>query len=175
MPLWYVFLPFTVERASLTCLSLDVGGGSVSNKTRHSLARIPLRWMIREIFKAQTGILFITERLTEIGIDPSSLYPFVIPRPNALPVGESKIRKHPVKEIPIRPHMVLTKNRPTVADVSKPPPVTMLASEEEEELMDALSPMYDQLKLKKGWWLLEIVPLQLRYQRGNNTWVTYFG
>ncbi|KAJ2924608.1 hypothetical protein H1R20_g12474, partial [Candolleomyces eurysporus] len=154
----------------------DVGGGSVSNKTRHSLARIPLRWMVREIFKAQTGILFITERLTEIGMDPSTLYPFVVPRPDALPVGENKIRNRPVKEIPIRPHMLLTKkSRPTVADVSKPPPVTMLASEEEEDLMDSLSPIYDQLKVKKAWWFLEIIPLQLRYQRGNNQWVTYFG
>ncbi|KAJ2912347.1 hypothetical protein MD484_g8065, partial [Candolleomyces efflorescens] len=94
---------------------------------------------------------------------------------NLLQYAQPKIRKHPVKEIPIRPHMVLTKNCPTVAEVSKPPPVTMLASEEEEELMDALSPVYDQLKLKKAWWFLEIIPLQLRYQRGNNTWVTYFG
>jgi hypothetical protein len=36
----------------------DVGGGSVLNGTRHSLARIPLRWMIREIFKADVGIIF---------------------------------------------------------------------------------------------------------------------
>lgn len=131
--------------------------------------------MIREIFKAQTGILFITDRMTEIGMDPASLYPFVTPRPAPLPVGEHKIRNRPVKEIPIRPHMLLTKKKPSVAEVSKPPPVTMLDSEEEEELMDALSPIYDQLKIKKGWWLLEVLPLQLRYQRGDNQWVTYFG
>jgi hypothetical protein len=37
----------------------DVGGGSVRNFTRHSLARVPLRWMVREIFKANPGILFL--------------------------------------------------------------------------------------------------------------------
>jgi len=33
----------------------DVGGGSVKNETHNSLARIPLRWMIREIFLAEAG------------------------------------------------------------------------------------------------------------------------
>ncbi|KIN92623.1 hypothetical protein M404DRAFT_810028, partial [Pisolithus tinctorius Marx 270] len=36
----------------------DVGGGAVKNGARHSLSRISLRWMIRECFKARTGILF---------------------------------------------------------------------------------------------------------------------
>lgn len=35
----------------------DVGGGAVRNETRHVLARIPLRWMIRETFRCNTGIL----------------------------------------------------------------------------------------------------------------------
>lgn len=56
----------------------DVGGGSVPNDTRHSLARIPLRWMIRECFACKTGIIFDAEILqNEIGINPNSLYPDV--------------------------------------------------------------------------------------------------
>ncbi|KAI6012771.1 hypothetical protein F5J12DRAFT_904840 [Pisolithus orientalis] len=51
----------------------DVGGGSVENGTRHSLARIPLRWMIREIFKTK-----------HVGMDPSTLYLHVTPRPPAI-------------------------------------------------------------------------------------------
>ena len=49
-----------------------------------------------------------------------------------------------------------------------PPP-----TEEEEELQDALSPKYDQLKIQKAWWILELIPLRLRYQRGDNQWVSY--
>jgi hypothetical protein len=36
----------------------DVGGGSVPNNERNSLARISLRWMIRECFECNTGIVF---------------------------------------------------------------------------------------------------------------------
>ena len=39
-------------------LRVDTGGGSVRNGTRHTLARIPLRWMIRQCFLANTGIQF---------------------------------------------------------------------------------------------------------------------
>lgn len=45
----------------------DVGGGSVANGTRHSLARIPLRWMIGEYFKTNTGILFHSCMFKQIG------------------------------------------------------------------------------------------------------------
>ncbi|EEB99946.1 hypothetical protein MPER_00241, partial [Moniliophthora perniciosa FA553] len=47
----------------------DVGGGSVPNETRANLARIPLRWMVRECFKANTGIMFDVDRLEKIGLD----------------------------------------------------------------------------------------------------------
>ncbi|TEB23018.1 hypothetical protein FA13DRAFT_1766317 [Coprinellus micaceus] len=99
----------------------DVGGGSVSNKTRHSLARISLRWMVREIFKAKTGILFLSDRLFEIGMDPRE------------------------------PSLLLA---PSV-----------LGSETEEEFtsMPCL-PSNDQLTLKKSWWFLELIPLNMRYQ-----------
>ncbi|TFK26834.1 hypothetical protein FA15DRAFT_692857 [Coprinopsis marcescibilis] len=173
----------------------DVGGGSVSNKTRHSLARIPLRWMVRECFKAKTGIRFISERLYEIGLDPTTLYPYVTPRPpHALPtIPEAeegsvlRLQRRPRKEIPIRPHNLLRRKvkssitnaaaTSTLASEKAPAvatPPTFLGSEEDEELRDALSPAYDQLKLQKAWWALEILPLRLRYQRGNNQWVNYF-
>ena len=42
----------------------------MKNKTRHALARIPLRWMIRECFQANTGIIFYARALEhEIGLD----------------------------------------------------------------------------------------------------------
>ncbi|KAI0756454.1 hypothetical protein C8Q80DRAFT_1128679 [Daedaleopsis nitida] len=53
----------------------DVGGGSVLDTEKHSLARIPLRWMIRECFRTNTGIRFHAELLKEIGLDPATLWP----------------------------------------------------------------------------------------------------
>ena len=44
-------------------------------------------------------------------------------------------------------------------------------TEEEEDLADALCPVYDQLDIAKGWWTLEIIPLMQRYQKTNNEWV----
>ena len=58
----------------------DIGGGSVANDTPHSLARIPLRWMIRQCFLAKTGIQFEAEKLRDIGLAPETLYPRVIQR-----------------------------------------------------------------------------------------------
>lgn len=44
-------------------------------------------------------------------------------------------------------------------------------TEEEEDLADALCPIYDQLEIAKGWWTLELIPMMQRYQKPNNEWV----
>ncbi|KAI5998208.1 hypothetical protein EDD15DRAFT_2572829 [Pisolithus albus] len=119
----------------------DVGGGSVASSTRYSLARIPLRWMIREIFKTNVGILFHRSMFQQIGMDPSTLYPGVVPRPPAIPMDSH-------------------------ADLD-----VECVSEETEDLHDALSPVYDQLMRAPYWWILEVLPQKLRYQRKTNgTW-----
>lgn len=51
----------------------DVGGGAVKNKERHKLSQIPLRWMIRQCFECDTGIIFSAAALAEIGLDVSTL------------------------------------------------------------------------------------------------------
>ena len=150
----------------------------MSNNTRNSLARITLRWMIRECFKTNTGIMFDSQALRSIGLDPFTLYPFVKPRPPPLPLGLNRIAKAPSNPIPVRLHSHLVKKRaehPEVVSLSEGMQASQVGTEEEEELKDALSPAYDQLKIKKVWWALEILPMQLRYQRGDNQWVTHFG
>jgi hypothetical protein len=47
-----------------------------------------------------------------------------------------------------------------------------IGTEEEEELKDVLAPVYDQLALKWRWWVLEMLPVKHRYQKGDMTWVT---
>ena len=139
---------------------LDVGGGAVSNKTRHSLARIPLRWMIRECFKSNTGIMFDADSLFKVGLDPSSLHPFVATRPPPPPVGSNCIRKPPATPIPINiPALISQKEKhPNLLEESEKP---FLETEEEEELHDAMSPDCDQLKIPSAWpwWILEVLPL----------------
>ncbi|KAG6830522.1 hypothetical protein H0H87_007820 [Tephrocybe sp. NHM501043] len=137
---------------------VDVGGGSVDNGTPHSLARIPLRWMIRECFEADTGIMFHSASLKSAGIDPATLYPYIQKRPPPLPANGVHIERIPPK------------GSQTVTEVG-----AMVMSEEEHELRDAVSPIYDQLSIKRCWWILELFPMKQRYQKGDSSWNAYFG
>jgi hypothetical protein len=143
----------------------------VSNKTQRSLARISLRWMIRECFKTNTGIMFNSQSLEKIGLDPCTLHPAVTPRPRSLPVGpHHRIREPPSTPIPIGRRalsIMLKKKKLSLKDLGCDEPV---GTEEQEELLDALSPMYDQLSLKKFWWLLEIIPFVHTQQHEKGDW-----
>lgn len=138
---------------------LDVGGGSVANGTRHCLARIPLRWMIRQCFELRLGIMFHKNMFKSIGLDPDTLYPYVKPRPPPIrytpgclahqfdpPINSAKDYKQTVKfEAPFE-------------------------SEEMEDMLDSLTPIYDQLRMSRGWWILEIIPNIHHHQKDDNSW-----
>jgi len=150
----------------------DVGGGSVANGTRNSSARIPLRWMIRQCFLANTGIQFYRESFKDIGLDPNTLYPFVTPRPPALKAEESVI-----SQLKASAHNVEPTDATLTDDEVQASPTTAstFKSEEDEELVDALCPIYDELKLSKTWWILEILPLRHRMQsRSDMLWNSYW-
>jgi hypothetical protein len=126
--------------------------------------------------------MFNTERLREIGLDPSTLYPSVTPRPPPIPVGDAAIQ-----DIPRKPPSWI---RRTLSRLMKKPPSdslpqiasasddesnadeTPMGTEEEEDLRDALSPIYDGLKLLPAYWILEYLPLEIRYQRGDDSWIS---
>lgn len=138
----------------------DVGGGSVENGARYSLARISLRWMIRECFKANAGILFHGSMFNEIGLDPATLYPHVVDRPVAV-YGDA-------------PDMEFQQLKPETTVIQCDPRGTY-ESEELEDLSDALSPLYDQLRIGLHWWMLELIPQKQQYQKEDGTWVKNIG
>ncbi|KAL1692124.1 hypothetical protein GGG16DRAFT_52174 [Schizophyllum commune] len=130
----------------------DIGGGSVGNDERHSLARIPLRWMIRQCFLLETDILFHRELLPKVGLDPDALWPVVRPK----------------DEVKVKP-MDTSSSSSSAASVKDG---AAFLGEEEEDRRDALSPVYDQLSLKPHWWLLELIPAKVRYVLADNaTWL----
>jgi len=133
----------------------DIGGGSVPNGTRNSMARIPLRWMIRQCFLANTGIQFYRKTFKHIGLDPTTLFPFVTTRPKALETSASCVAEAKASTHCPDPYQV------TFNDQAQASPIAACTfkSEEHEELLDALSPIYDQLEKVKAWWVLEILPL----------------
>ncbi|KAG7090384.1 hypothetical protein E1B28_009503 [Marasmius oreades] len=165
-------LPTDIEEVWFAGCHCDVGGGSVSNDTKPNLARIPLRWMIRECFKTNTGIMFYADMLEEImGVDPAVLYPAVLPRPPALKISEEQ--GHYIRSI--SDDAAKSKGSPESLDEGTVTTTGQRATEEELELMDSLSPIYDQLSLKWFWWILEFFPITMRYQSGDSSWVSYLG
>jgi len=149
----------------------DVGGGSVKNGTRYNLARIPLRWMIRQCFLADTGIRFHSSLLSGVGIDHTTLYPVVKPRPN--PVLEPPVSPASLDDSVEKGHerlatdiSVQTLVNPEAAPTNDP-----FISEEIEDLLDSRAKKYDQLTIKRGWWVVEYLPLKQRYQKPDNEWV----
>ena len=130
----------------------------MKNELRNNLARISLRWMIRECFKLKTGILFHRDAFKVVGLDPSTLWP------------EVKVRPEPVTKFSgsrpqkLRDPKILAHNGQFAA-------VEDFVSEEEEDLADLLSDKNDMLSISKSWWILEFIPQKIRFQNDDDTWV----
>jgi hypothetical protein len=123
--------------------------------------------MIRECFRSETGIMFKADELRRLGMLPESLYPVVLPRSPALgPEPPKFIERMP----PSQPSNLTAANFVSLED----DPSSKL-SEEEHDLLDALSPKYDQLAIAKTWWLGELMPMRHRYQRSNGEWTQAWG
>ena len=156
----------------------------MKNDERHSLARIPLRWMIRECFKVNTGIIFDAHMLKhEVGLDiVGDIDPtFTIPKP--LSPGPLHLRRPSGAELEgfsfgriliaiisglgcpfhwaegkllsLRLH---DSKKPVRAleKLERRGPVSL--GEPREELNDALSPIVDQIKVNPGWKIVEWIP-----------------
>ncbi|KUJ09694.1 uncharacterized protein LY89DRAFT_711013 [Mollisia scopiformis] len=163
----------------------DVGGGAVANEERHMLSRIPLRWMIRQTFECNTGILFDTAGLAETGLDVPTLWPVykqnrkpaVGPSPKTLELWEKgglpslKRRStvlglqdsHEEKQQQSSKRRESDLNTLTNSQDTTNP--MHLLPEQVEDYFDALAPMNDQLVLAKPWWILEFWPIKVRIQR----------
>jgi hypothetical protein len=154
-----VVVIYTLSISYLIRDASDVGGGSVANATRHNLARIPLRWMIRQCFILKTGILFHKNMFKNIGLDSETLYPYVKPRPPVVHYTPGCLAHR------FEPPINYAKDYKQTVKFEEP-----FINEEEEDMLDALTPIYDQLKMVKGWWVLEILPNKQRYQKEDDSW-----
>ena len=141
----------------------DVGGGSVPNGKRHSLARIPLRWMIRECFKVKTGIIFDAHMLKhQVGLDIDSDTALEAPQPVPSPT-DYLTKPKPDNGVSLR--QILGSPFRWIQD--KPPKSIfdqnrfVFKGGPQEELNDALSPIYDQLEKHTYWKVMEWIPCEL--------------
>lgn len=144
----------------------DIGGGAVPNDERHKLAQIPLRWMIRQAFECNTGIIFNTAVLAEHGLDVHTLWPKYErlrvpsqkPSPAFLNKYEEALPPRSVRRSKLVPtdryekgEQVLHLKSHTDADWTP---------EQVEDFYDALSPLNDQLVQAPSWWILELLPVE---------------
>ncbi|KZT73241.1 hypothetical protein DAEQUDRAFT_762176 [Daedalea quercina L-15889] len=150
-------------RRLLILAPTDVGGGSVSNTSRHNLARIPLRWMIRECFRTDTGVRFHAQLLRNIGLDPAALLADPCARAPAVYAAPGS----PLLRVEAREEA--RAGGPEEAALAEGGAHARL-SEEEEDLIDALCPIYDELKLAPAWWSLEVIPLAHRVRDKARGW-----
>jgi hypothetical protein len=124
--------------------------------------------MIRQCFLANTGIQFHHEAFRDIGMDPAKI---LDPRPPAfkasayVPPTENGASAHVAEP---------TEDTLTDEVQASPTAASTFKSEEDEELVDALSPIYDELQLSWGWWILEFIPLRHRHQDREGLWHKYW-
>jgi hypothetical protein len=153
----------------------DVGGGAVKNEERHALARVPLRWMLRQCFECDTGILFDTIHLARQGLDVETLWPIyqqrsrpVVGPPPALIEKFHNGTLPPMKQR----STFLNINDDIIDDApTKEELRYLLPSESTEDFFDAQARINDQLVDAKGWWVLEFWPVKVRVvAKGGEGW-----
>ncbi|KAJ9657633.1 hypothetical protein H2198_004161 [Neophaeococcomyces mojaviensis] len=146
----------------------DIGGGAVPNDERHKLAQIPLRWMIRQAFECETGIIFKTKVLAEHGLDVHTLWPKY--KSLSVPVHgppPSYLEKYD-KCLPPR-----SIRRSKLVPIDKHEKGEQLyhfkshkdedwTPEQVEDFYDAMAQLNDQLIDVPTWWILELWPVQYK-------------
>ncbi|CAD6888266.1 unnamed protein product [Tilletia laevis] len=154
----------------------DVGGGAAPNGARHALARIPLRWMIRQTFECSLGILWQTERLAELSLDIHTMWPkYVDPKVPVVGPKPSSLDRYSQGSLPS-----LASRRASLREVGPgrlalEDNMDAVLPEEEESFYDAMCEINDQLKLSKIWWILEVYPVKLFRPTKDGGWKSKTG
>lgn len=152
----------------------DVGGGAVPNTERHKLAQVPLRWMLRQCFACDTGIIFKVHRLAEEGLDVHTLWPTYTPLgvPPLAPPPSMVEKQREGKFPPIARRSAVLKpvdeKEPMGwqhVELYKDPHQRELhdnwVPEHVEDYFDAISPIHDELEIARTWWILEMWPIKV--------------
>lgn len=166
----------------------DVGGGAVLNEERHRLSNIPLRWMIRQCFECDTGIIFNTKILAEMGLDVHTLWPRYSKLEEPVLGPSPSLLEHYALGLPpktrrsslLTPIRSPTKRRGffdlTIPDDHASQASTEWVPEQIEDYFDSLQPMNDQLLVKMAWWLAEFWPVTYHiFNPSTNIWDARIG
>ncbi|CCO35988.1 putative protein YEL023C [Rhizoctonia solani AG-1 IB] len=154
----------------------DIGGGAVPNDTPNDLARIPLRWMVRECILNNTGILFEPSKLREIGLNPLTLWPVdrIPSEPKLAGVNEEGFSQHEGRHVAKATSTKIINASSPGPGLSKPVPDEMVRLGTTEDEKDAVQPIHDRLSSNPLWWILELFSSKESYQRHDGTWRSLF-
>ncbi|EKM49551.1 uncharacterized protein PHACADRAFT_265089 [Phanerochaete carnosa HHB-10118-sp] len=157
----------------------DVGGGCVPNDTPHALSDISLRWMVRQVVQAQCGIAFDSDALRRAGILDAALVPtgFTSPPPPATTPPTLAVKTdalppnggRPGDQQPLEAFGYGRASGESTAS-SGSGKSRAVATDAVPEDADATAPLFDQLRLCRFWWLLELMPTNYCYQDGDGKW-----
>ena len=141
----------------------------MANDERHSLARISLRWMVRECFKTNTGIIFDAHMLMhEVGLDVDIDSGAILDPPEPSSATEECLIEPKSTDVSLRDMLKSSWNwiwgkfshaHDSGTKFCRDMPISK--GECVEELNDALSPIYDQLEKHTYWRIMEYVPCEL--------------
>jgi hypothetical protein len=133
-------------------------GGSVADDCRYSLAGISLRWMVKQVVLSQCGILFDHAALRRADIDIANVF--------------TDHQQPTVKD--------LWKREPQTSKSPSPAPDHEDSDGEDAAEtwptnQDVLTDSHDQLKAKKAWWMLEMLPMKYAWQDAKGKWHAKWG
>ncbi|KAG8900190.1 hypothetical protein FRB99_006190 [Tulasnella sp. 403] len=167
----------------------DVGGGSVDNNVDHTLANPSLMWLVNELIKASPGIIWRDHAFSDIKAFETITSTLADPTPRHRPqipsafMNSRRGRDQSASEatavdgeVPPTPSTSTTKKGAAEAPkgVQTIPEngtgEILLNVFEDDPSLDANAPMYDQLKRKPIWWILELLPLWQYYQDPSGHW-----
>jgi hypothetical protein len=141
----------------------DVGGGAVDNTVHYSLAEISLRWMIKQVFLSQCGIIFDSEALGKTTIVP----------PIALAALSPQFE---FKEAEAEVGVVLPTLRASPSSSGESGDVQYIIRREDVaeqawvRKQDIRADINDKLKIKPAWWLLEYLPMKFARRQTDGRW-----
>ncbi|KAF8527523.1 hypothetical protein BU17DRAFT_39727 [Hysterangium stoloniferum] len=143
----------------------DVGGGATRDDDANSLSNITLRWMVREIVKAQCGIQFDPTALKRAGIPLTMVYPDSVASDSNVQSGSSGIPQSSDGEAA----------KATAVEVTGgPSPSLYNAEAAQDDVNDAKQQLHDEFLLNPAWWILEVMLFYQPWQDESGTWHRQF-
>ncbi|KAG6376991.1 hypothetical protein JVT61DRAFT_1033 [Boletus reticuloceps] len=137
----------------------DIGGGNVEDDVKVSLAQITLHWMVEQVVRSECGILFDGDELARIGFTPP------VPAPNSSPNSNNDLPRAAPEE-----GTRGIKDSSAVQESPNEPNQHTPSPDSYPERSDAIAPLFDELKINKMWWILEVLPFSYAWQDYNGDW-----